>query len=268
MYDTARTEWIALQNAGAEGSQSIQFPLNQAELQAQAANQPPPSETDSTAVGHSAIPVGAALLEEGQNASHIYGDIITDDLDAPKSVLERVADRDKVRLMKNFFFAVSIYLIMAMIVFIVPAFVPSIVDAALLVFYDTLMLIFLGGLLFVFRLRDSNQFLLLGEDGEGLTETTTELGVLYRDEEEAGGVQVSSGNGFFSRKKESEKAAAAVVPQPRYTLDDDDDAEIGGAVREETRTASTSGSGGSTGNVNAAAEAHGVVVQPLTSPPA
>ena len=248
MYDTARSEWQALANAGAEGAQvglppSLSYPSDAI-----------PSAADSSGVGHAAVPNNAALLEEGQNESHLYGDIVGEDLDAPKTVQDRVADRDKVRLMKNFFFAVSLYLCMAMVVFFVPMFVPQAVDAALLVAYDSLLWLFLAGLLIVFRLRDANQFLLIGEDGEGGFETTTELGVLYRDDEDE-----DDEDGVHTRQ--------GAVP-PRYTLDDDD-GEIGAVDVSYVNRTATGGSqrnrsGGM--NVNASAAAQGVVVQPLPSP--
>jgi hypothetical protein len=268
MYDTARSEWQALQNAGAEGAQgalppSMSYPSDVI-----------PSATDSAGVGHAAVPNNAALLEEGANASHLYGDIVGEDLDAPKTVQDRVADRDKVRLMKNFFYAVSVYLIMAMIVFFLPMFVPMTVDAALLVAYDALLWVFLTGLLIVFRMRESNQFLMIGEDGDGNFETTTELGVLYRRDENRSNNNVNSTRNMTSGGGGGQAAA-------RYTLgDDDDDEEIAVGGVEDHHPYSTSGGGGGTmsnrsnimginrssGNMNASAASHGVVVQPLPSP--
>lgn len=247
MYDTARSEWQALANAGAEGAQgalppSLSYPSDVL-----------PTAGDSAGVGHSAVPNNAALLEEGQNESHLYGDIVGEDLDAPKTVQDRVADRDKIRLMKNFLFAVSLYLCMAMVVFFVPMFVPMAVDAALLVAYDAILWAFLAGLLVVFRLRDTNQFLLIGEEGEEGFETTTELGVLYRDAEE----------------EAQEEQRREAVP-PRYTLDDED-GEIGAVdVSYVNRTMGSNGgrrnSRSGNMNINASAAAQGVVVQPLPSP--
>jgi len=257
MYDTARSEWVALQNAGAEGAQgnlppNMSYPSDVI-----------PSATDSAGVGHAAVPNNAALLEEGANASHLYGDIVGEDLDAPKTVQDRVADRDKVRLMKNFFYAVSVYLVMAMVVFFVPMFVPTAVDAALLVAYDAVLWIFLAGLLFVFRLRESNQFLMIGEDGDGEYETTTELGVLYRRDEDE---NIAAGNAATGG------GANASAPA-RYTLngDDDDDGEIAaGGVDDHpypSKPQANSIKGSGSGIVNASAASHGVVVQPLPSPP-
>jgi hypothetical protein len=263
MYDTARSEWQALQNAGAEGAQgalppSMSYPSDVI-----------PSATDSAGVGHAAVPNNAALLEEGANASHLYGDIVGEDLDAPKTVQDRVADRDKVRLMKSFFYAVSFYLIMAMVVFFLPIFVPMTVDAALLVFYDALLWIFLAGLLIVFRMRESNQFLMIGEDGEGNFETTTELGVLYRREDTAqntGNTQTGGTGGVGSTSGMSGGGGTSA----RYTLGDDDDEEIAaGGVEDSHPYSSRPGGGimkGSSGNVNASAASQGVVVQPLPIP--
>jgi len=256
MYDTARSEWVALQNAGAEGAQGalpphMSYPSDVI-----------PSANDSAGVGHAAVPNNAALLEEGANASHMYGDIVGEDLDAPKTVQDRVADRDKVRLMKNFFYAVSVYLVMAMVVFFVPMFVPMAVDAALLVAYDALLWVFLAGLLIVFRLRESNQFLMIGEDGDGDFETTTELGVLYRRDEDE---NIATGNTNTTSGSGGGGGTGA-----RYTLDDDDEEIAAGGVDEHpypSRPQGGSSKGTSSGNVNASAASHGVVVKPLPSPP-
>jgi hypothetical protein len=256
MYDTARAEWQALQNAGAEGAQGA-LPPNMSYP-----SDIIPSATDSAGVGHAAVPNNAALLEEGANSSHLYGDIVGEDLDAPKTVQDRVADRDKVRLMKNFFYAVSVYLIMAMVVFFLPIFVPMTVDAALLVVYDALLWVFLAGLLIVFRMRESNQFLMIGEDGEGNFETTTELGVLYRREDEAGNAASSAATGTMTGVVGG-TGGGGTAAGARYSLGDDDDEEIAtGDVDDGPYPSKPRGSG----NVNASAASQGVVVQPLPSP--
>ena len=65
---------------------------------------------DADGSGHAAMPRNAAvLLEEGQNASHLYGDVHTGDLDAPKTVQDKVERRDKLRLIRRFFYAFCFY---------------------------------------------------------------------------------------------------------------------------------------------------------------
>ena len=190
MYDTARVEWETLRAPAAEP--------------APAAPPPAPGAADG-GVGHRAVPVGAALLEEGQNASHLYGDVSSADLDAAKSVQDRIDDRDKERLMRSFFYAVCVYITVAMVVFFLPALIPG--GGALLIFLDCLLWGFAAALLVVFRLRESNQFLLLDDEGAaGLEMTTTELGVMGHDE---------GGGGRGGDK-------------PRFTLHDDE--EGGGGV--------------------------------------
>lgn len=244
MYDTARSEWQTLQDAGADPSDPPRFPT---------AGLPASSAADG--VGHSAMPGNLMLLEEGANASHLYGDVVVDDLDAPKTVQDRIADRDKARLMKHFFLAVSIYIITAVVVFFVPIFVPMAVDAALLVLYDTILWIFSAGLLFVFRMRASNQFLLLTEDGVAGGETTTELGVMYHEDDN---------EGMNGSKRIRRGVARGWAPEPapvaaRYTLGEEEagDGIYGGAT---PRSRLEDG-----GEVNASAALHGVVIRPLPS---
>jgi hypothetical protein len=233
LYDTAKAEWQSLQLAaadadqgrsGAEANGDFSFSRDRG--------------GDRVEVGHVAVPGNAALLaEEGANASHLYGDVLVDDLDAPKSVMERIADRDKARLMKQFFFAVSIYIIMAMVVFFVPLFVPIVVQAALLIAYDALLWLFMAGLLIVFRMRESNQFLLLTDAGLGGGETTTELGVLYHDDDGDG-----DGDGT-ARRGAAGNSSRRVTP--KFTLEDDDE------LSQE---------------VNDRAAQQGVIIQSLPSP--
>lgn len=251
LYDTAKAEWQTLQVTAADADQGGDV------------------ETED---GHVSVPGNAVLLaEEGANASHLYGDVLGDDLDGPKSVVERIADRDKARLMKQFFFAVSIYIIMAMVVFFVPLFVPMVVDAALLIAYDSLLWLFMAGLLIVFRMRDSNQFLLLTDSGLGGGETTTELGVLYHDDDHgdttatatpgvndtpsgrvAGPTASSRRNHKNSDGRKANGAGKRVTP--RFTLEDEDeedqkDRDFPDKVR-----------------VNDRAAQHGVIVESLPSP--
>lgn len=213
MYDTARAEWEA---------------LTQQPVQLDGDAPLPGTRDSSSAVGHTAVPNNAVLLEAGQNASHLYGDVTDRDLDAPKNVAERIEDRDKARLMRQFFVGVSIYIIAAILVFFLPAFVPMGVGAALVIGYDVVLICFLAGLLFVFRMRESNQYLNLTEEG-GIDgpEMTTELGVLQPNEHS---------NNNNSREQRPSAAApwprvgavktgavpAAAAPQPRFTLEDDD----------------------------------------------
>lgn len=238
-------EWQLLQEGGADPSDPG------------ARNPAPGTSTEGTGVGHSALPANVVLLEEGQNASHLYGDVVGDDLDAPKTVQDRIADRDKLRLMRQFFLAVSIYITVAVLVFFLPLFAPMTVDAALLVAYDCILWVFLAGLLWVFRLRQSNQFLLLTDDAV-VGETTTELGVLYHDgdddENEGPG---SRYGGFGGARNGGVRSGAPAPAAPKYTLGDDED--------EGQRYGGTRGRADSM-EVNASAARHGVVVESLPTP--
>lgn len=292
IYDTARSEWQTLQTSAVESGAALPPHGNtmaavigggasahvyggsagggvDAESGRKGRSLEENGRESTSGVGHSAIPHNAALLEEGENASHLYGDVLGEDLDAPKTVQDRIADRDKVRLMKNFFVAVSAYIMLSLVVFFVPLFVPSAVDAAILIVYDTLLWIFQAGLLVVFRLRNSNQFLLLSEDAAA--ETTTELGVLYHREDDEGTFTGGSG-------RKSSKSAAAVggdegvslswerrrrgasegVGAPRFTLDDEDQ-EMGMEKDGEGRRRRSDDEWNSNG------AGHGVVVRPIPS---
>ena len=220
MYDTARMEHEAL-SAPKEGEPGFA---------AAAAAAAAPDASDAEGVGHRAVPAANVLLEEGQNASHLYGDVTADDLDAPKTVQERLADRDKARLMRSFYYAVCFYLAAAMLVFFLPSIVPN--GGALMIFLDCLLWVFAAALLVVFRMRESNQFLLLDEEGAGNMETSTELGMLQPREEAAGGGRLPQ-----------------LKPFPaRFTLGDEEE-----------------GGGGGAGGVNASAAAQGVVIRPVAS---
>ena len=280
IYDTARSEWQALQNAGAATGGSL--PTDSA-IAAMAVGShgpgmysmygdvlPAKGRENEHGIGHSTVPYDASLLEEGENASHMYGDIVSEDLDAPKSVQDRIADRDKVRLMKNFFIAVSIYILLSLLVFFVPIFVSSAVDAALLILYDSLLWVFLAGLLVVFRLRNSNQFILLTEDGG--VETTTELGVLYHndDDEDKIGRKIENrqrnlgpiGHTNSTGSSSSHQAMGPTPPiAPKFTLDDIEEEE----ELSEPSNHSKKGKKRSSNDVNSSAEQHGVVVRPIPS---
>jgi hypothetical protein len=98
-----------------------------------------------------------------------------------------------------------------------------------MIFLDCLLWVFAAALLVVFRMRETNQFLLLDEEGAGGLETSTELGVLQHRE---GG------------------RLPQLQPFPaRFTLGDEEEG----------------GGGGGSGGVNASAAAQGVVIRPVAS---
>lgn len=117
-------------------------------------------------VGHVAVPTGgdvSMLLEPGSNASHLYGDIIAEDLDARKSVADRVADKEKATLLKRFFIGVSAYVIASMLSFLLPVFLPTVVDRTILAIQNVILWCFMAALLWTFKMREGNQYLALVE---------------------------------------------------------------------------------------------------------
>ncbi|KAI7839487.1 hypothetical protein COHA_006754 [Chlorella ohadii] len=208
----------------------------------------------------------AVLLEEtGGNASHLYVDVVEADLDAPKTFQDKVDEREKLRLIRLFFYGVCGYLIATIAVVFLPLFVPTVVDRTILVLQNVVLLVFLGVLLWTFRMRQGSPYLLVDEELEtgGLVDNapTTELGVLSHgddDEEEARPRPTLGG-----RPAGPASAAAA-----RFTLSDEEEhtASMGGG----------SGAGGSGGGgalpparqaaLNVHAAQQGVVVEPLPTP--
>lgn len=151
MYDTAKQEWDVLKENIQQGE---------------------------TAGDHVH---GGEGMQEDDDDIPVYTSVQQRDTDTLKTVEECVSDREKLQIMKRFFIGVSIYIVASVLVFFLPIFLPNIWEATLLMLYDILLLGFIGTLLFVFRMRHSNQFVLLGsdEDGTGGNQLyNTELGVL------------------------------------------------------------------------------------------
>lgn len=178
-------------------------------------------------------------------------------------------EREKLRLIRLFFYGVCGYLIATIAVVFLPLFVPTVVDRTILVLQNVVLLIFLGVLLWTFRMRQGSPYLLVDEEFEtgGLMDDnapTTELGVLSHDddEEEAGRQQRPVLGG---RPAGPASAAAA-----RFTLSDEEEhtPNMGGS----------GGAGGSNGNgssavpparqspLNVHAAQQGVLVEPLPTP--
>lgn len=213
---------------------------------------PPTLPVSRDTVGHAAIPT-QVLLDQGANASHLYG--ATDDVDAdePKTVQDRIENRDKLRLIRTFFYGVSAYVIATLIVIFLPVFVPAIVDRVILALQNALLFIFMAALLWTFRMRNSNAYLVLN-DAVGL-ETTTELGVLSSDPDPKPRSK-PVGGGVYGTASASHNA---------FTLDDeeDDDEEAALAAR---RSGGRSQSLGPV-NLNLSAARQGVVVKDLPGTP-
>ncbi len=118
MYDAARGEWERLRSAReAEAGAAAADPEAAAAAAAEAA-----AASAAEGVGHRNVPAGqGALLEEGANASHLpYGDLEREDLDAPKSVADRLADVEREALMRRFFVGVCGYMAVAALAFVLP----------------------------------------------------------------------------------------------------------------------------------------------------
>jgi hypothetical protein len=141
---------------------------------------------------------------------------------------------------------------------------------ALLIFLDCLLWAFAAALLWTFRLRESNQFLLLDEEGAaGMA--TTELGVLSGDDDGEGGHgggHGGGGGGVYGDGGGGGKGAAGGSASPRFTLGSDDDEEAGGGGGGRGGRGARALRAGSVGagGVNAAARAAGVEVLPLAEP--
>eukprot|EP00889_Picochlorum_renovo_P007625 jgi/Picre1/34655/NNA_002123.t1 len=122
----------------------------------------------------------AHLPHEYEDDIPVYSSVGTRDRDSLKTIEECVSDREKLLIMKRFFVGVSIYVVASVLVFFLPVFLPHIWEAVILSLYDLILLIFLGSLLYVFRMRQSNQFVLVQTDENDafVSGTTTELGVL------------------------------------------------------------------------------------------
>lgn len=208
----------------------------------------------------------AVLLEEtGGNASHLYVDVVEADLDAPKTFQDKVDEREKLRLIRLFFYGVCGYLIATIAVVFLPLFVPTVVDRTILVLQNVVLLVFLAVLLWTFRMRQGSPYLLMDEELEtgGLMDNapTTELGVLSHDDDLEEEQQPRPTLG--GRPAGPSSAAAA-----RFTLSDEE---------EHAPSMGGGGAGGSSGGgsvlpparqatLNVHAAQQGVVVEPLPTP--
>ena len=147
IFDTITTERLALEKGPQDPSTLPAIPISEGHGE-----------------GHVAEPIpGAALLEPGMNASHLYGDVNVEDLDARKTIADKVADREKALLLKRFFYGVCGYVIASMAAFLLPVFLPSVVDRTILIIQNVVLLLFVAALLFTFRMREGNQYLNLVE---------------------------------------------------------------------------------------------------------
>ncbi|KFM22745.1 hypothetical protein F751_2936 [Auxenochlorella protothecoides] len=165
-------------------------------------------------VGHAAVPT-QVLLEEGRNASHLYGATEGRDADEPRTVQDRIETRDKLRLIRTFFYGVSTYVVANLFVIFLPIFVPTVVDRVILALMNGLLLIFVSVLLWTFRMRAGNAYLVLGE-AVGM-ETTTELGVLSAPPKRAGPSQPVGGGVYdtaFTLDEEEEEEEARLARGP------------------------------------------------------
>lgn len=155
MYDTAKMEWESLKEAAS-----------------------PEAEAHRQGDGHQGGPTMPHATYEDDIP--VYSSVGTRDRDSLKTIEECVSDREKLLIMKRFFVGVSIYVVASVLVFFLPVFLPHIWEAVILSLYDLILLVFLGSLLYVFRMRQSNQFVLVQTDENDalVSGTTTELGVL------------------------------------------------------------------------------------------
>lgn len=192
----------------------------------------------------------AVLLDEPgmANVSHLYVDVVEADLDAPKTFQDKVDEREKLRLIRRFFYGVCAYLIATIAVVFLPLFVPSVVDRTILVLQNLVLWLFLAALLWTFRMRQGSPYLLMDDaaaEAGDLGAPTTELGVLsheddYEDEEGGGGL---------------EGARLGAAPgAPRFTLSDEEERPSGG------------GTGRPQPRLNLEAQQAGVVVEQLPTP--
>lgn len=213
----------------------------------------------SQAVGHAAVPT-QVLLEQGANASHLYG--ATDDVDAdePKTVQDRIENRDKLRLIRTFFYGVSAYVIATLVVIFLPIFVPAIVDRVILVLQNALLFAFMAALLWTFRMRSGNAYLVLNE-AVGL-ETTTELGVLSHDD---GAGPSAAGKARRDEPVGGGVYAPSAAAHNAFTLDGDSDEEAG--LRGKGAEASDRPRSPGAMRVNLSAARRGVLVKDLPGTP-
>ena len=158
MYDTAKMEWESLKEAASPEEARHQG--------------------DQGDGGQGSSGKGVPL--EYEDDIPVYSSVGTRDRDSLKTIEECVSDREKLLIMKRFFVGVSVYVVASVLVFFLPVFLPHIWEAVILSLYDLILLVFLGSLLYVFRMRQSNQFVLvqMDENDAFLNGTTTELGVL------------------------------------------------------------------------------------------
>ena len=188
---------------------------------------PPPG---AAAVGHVALPPGgdvSMLLEPGSNASHLYGDVIAEDLDAHKTVADRVADKEKANLLQRFFIGVCAYVIASMASFLLPLFLPSVVDRTILAIQNVILWCFMAALLWTFKMREGNQYLalveadnadtaLVDDDDDDLNEDederahTMEMGILYRGP--TSHLDDTTNNSGSKDAASSSSAAASALP--------------------------------------------------------
>jgi cobalamin biosynthesis protein CobD/CbiB len=85
------------------------------------------------------------------------------DLDAPKTFQDKVDEREKLRLIRRFFYGVCFYLVSTLLVIFLPLFLPAVVDRTLLALQNAVLWVFLAVLLWAFRMRQGSPYLMFDE---------------------------------------------------------------------------------------------------------
>ncbi|KAL4859343.1 hypothetical protein ACK3TF_000461 [Chlorella vulgaris] len=199
--------------------------------------------------GQAVMNANAVLLDDaGGNASHLYVDVVEADLDAPKTFQDRVENRDKLRIIRRFFYGVCFYLVSTITVLFLPLFVPTVVDRTILALQNLVLWAFLAALLWTFRMRQGSPYLMMGDgedDGAEAAETgldeglSTELGVMSHGGDDGGqhGHHYGGGGG-----------------NARWTLDDEEEGGGSGSLSRPQPS------------LNLHAAEHGVMVESLPTP--
>ncbi|KDD76711.1 hypothetical protein H632_c131p2 [Helicosporidium sp. ATCC 50920] len=176
----------------------------------------PPLGAAPAAGGEQRLPTAHAdLYLEAGEAPALYGTAGDEDLDAPKTVQDRLELGEKIRLLRAFFYGVSAYVVATLLVLFLPVFVPTVVDRVIFVLQNALLWLLCAVLLWAFRMRAGNSYLVLDE---GTAEAATELGVLAPRSE------------YASDHPQHSLGGRKAGEGPTFTLDDDDD-EHGVIVR-------------------------------------
>lgn len=182
----------------------------------------PVSVGGAAGTGEGTVGGQAVLLQDdGGNMSHLYVDVVEADLDAPKTFQDKVYDREKLRLVRRFFYGVCAYLTATIAVIFLPLFVPSVIDRTILILQNLVLWGFLGMLLWTFRMRQGSPYLLMDEDAPetgGLVDApTTELGMMGHHDSDDGACDEEAG------RRRQQGAHNSSGNSARFTLDDEDE---------------------------------------------